>query len=171
MARQVKCPKCNKLNNKEDTETINNRYYCKTCAEEVQAEKDTNKSDWDLLFDYICKIYNISKPSGMMFKQLKEFRNEPYNYTNSGMYATLRYYHETLGNDVLEGAGLGIIPYYYEKTKQHYLNISKVEESLEVYQPSEDKHVKVDLSYRNKLIKAQQKVLNYDDIDWSESDE
>lgn len=171
MARSVKCPHCGNSNDKDNTVQIGNRYYCKNCADEVKSEKESNKTDWDLLFDYICKLYGISKPTGMMFKQLKEFRSEPYYYTNSGMYATLKYYHDTLGNKVLEGAGLGIIPYYYEKTKQHYLNMAKIEDSLEKYQPSESKDIKVDLTSRNNLIKLQQRVLDYEDIDWSEEED
>lgn len=171
MARQVKCPKCGTMNNKEDTETMNNRYYCKTCIEEIQAEKEASKGDWQILFECICRIYDIKTLNGFMFKQLKQYRNEPYNYTDGGMYATLLYYYETLDNKVLEGTGLGIIPYYYDKARQHYINMSKVEDSLDEYSETQKQTVKIDLTQRNNLIKSLQKPLDYDNIDWGEEDE
>ena len=103
-----------------------------------------------------------------MFKQLKDYRNEPYHYTDSGMYATLIYYYDTLGNKLLEGVGLGIIPYYYDKAKQHYESMSKVEDSLEEYKESKEQNIAIDLTERGKLIKSLQKPLDYEDIDWSE---
>lgn len=171
IGRQVKCPKCNKMNNKEDTVSKNNRYYCKECIEELKAEKESKKSDWDILFDCICRIYGVSRPNGFMFKQLKQYREDPYNYTDSGMYATLVYYYETLGNPVLEGTGLGIIPYYYDKVKQHYENMFKVEDSLENYKEDESYNIKINLTERNELMKSLQKTLDYNDIDWSEEDD
>ena len=171
MARQVKCPKCGTMNNKEDTETMNNRYYCKTCIEEIQAEKEAHKGDWQILFECICRIYDIKTLNGFMFKQLKQYRSEPYNYTDGGMYATLIYYYETLGNKVLEGTGLGIIPYYYDKARQHYTNMAKVEDSLDEYSESQRQTIKIDLTQRNNLIKSLQKPLDYDNIEWGEEDE
>lgn len=168
MARKVKCPSCSKMNEKEDTMKYNNRYYCKQCYEELKAEKDSNKEDWNLLFEYICKLYNIKKPTGLMFKQLGDYRKEPYNFTNGGMYATLVYYYDTLGNTVLEGTGLGIIPYYYDKAKKHYIEMQEVEDSLDNYSEPINKKIEVDLTKRNKLTKLDTKSLSYDDIDWSE---
>ena len=106
-----------------------------------------------------------------MFKQLKQYRSEPYNYTDGGMYATLIYYYETLGNKVLEGTGLGIIPYYYDKARQHYSNMAKVEDSLDEYSEAQKQTIKIDLTQRNNLIKSLQKPLDYNDIDWGEEDE
>ena len=160
------------MNDKEDTIIKNNRYYCKECIEEIEREKEAQKSDWDLLFDCICRIYKIPKPNGFMFKQLKQYREEPYNYTNGGMYATLIYYYDTLGNTVLEGTGLGIIPYYYDKVKQHYDNMNKVEDSLENYEQDKKHKIKIDLKERDRLINAIHiKTLDYEGIDWSEEDD
>jgi hypothetical protein len=133
----VICPTCKKKNEKEDTMKIGNKYYCIECGEKREEELNNNKDGWDELFEYICELYKIKKPTGMMFKQIKEFRNEPYKYTNWGMLATLKYYHETLDNPVLEDAGIGIIPYYYDRTAKHYNKKYQVEEYMDNFESEE----------------------------------
>lgn len=165
MARKVKCPICGTLNEKEDTIEISKRYYCKKCGEKHLEERESKKSDWDLLFNYICKIYNIDKPNGMMFKQLKEYRSEPYNYTDGGMYATLRYIYEIEEVEVKDGTGLGLIPYYYEKTRRYYEDLQRVEDSLENYKEIDNKIVNIDSSL---MKKKEINLLTFSEEDWSE---
>lgn len=173
MATQVICPRCRKKNKKEDTKQIGKRYYCIKCAEIVQQEKQQKKEDWDLLFNYICELYRIEKPTGMMFKQLKEFRSEPYNYTDSGMYGTLKYYYEILENKVIEGTGLGIIPYFYDKAKEHWKVIAEVEDSAEEYKTPKIINITINPDLEKELLKNLQmsKHIDLKDIDWSEDNE
>lgn len=168
MARKVKCPICNTLNNKEEAIQIGNRYYCKRCGEEKQQSIKANTDGWDQLFDYICELYDLVRPTGLMFKQLKEFREDPYNYTNAGMYLTLKYYYETLGNKVKEGTGLGIIPYYYEKAKQHYIDILKIEEYMDNFQYTEEVK-KIRIRIQPSIIKIKSRnQLSFNNISWEE---
>ncbi|TWJ43133.1 hypothetical protein CHCC20441_3884 [Bacillus licheniformis] len=82
------------------------------------------------LIKYICELYKIDAPTGMMLKQIKEFQEE-YKYKLKGIKLTLRYFHETLGNPVREGDGLGIVPFIYEEAKADYLQKKAIEESVE----------------------------------------
>ena len=75
MSRKVKCPSCNTLNEKENTKELDNKYYCIECAEERIKEKSKHSDGWNELYDYICEIYNIDKLTGLMFKQIKDFRD------------------------------------------------------------------------------------------------
>ena len=164
MARQVKCPMCKTMNDKENTEKINNRYYCLKCAEKREKEKNRNIDDWPELFNYICELYNIDVPNGMMFQQIKDFR-ENYNYTNKGMYLTLKYFYKVLGNDVKEDTGLGIIPYYYDRAKQHYIDILIVKKHLENFEINEQVNT---VKVKNINIKElkKQKYISLDNVDW-----
>ncbi|TWL92105.1 hypothetical protein CHCC15291_1414 [Bacillus licheniformis] len=65
-----------------------------------------------------------------MLKQIKEFQEE-YKYKLKGIELALRYFHETLGNPVREGDGLGIVPFIYEEAKADYLQKKAIEESVE----------------------------------------
>lgn len=149
--RKVKCPECGALNNKADTEQIGRRYYCIPCAEERKEEIERNSDGWDELFEYICELYDIERPTGHMFGQLRRFRGEPYNFTNKGMYLTLKYFHEVLGNEVKEDTGLGIIEYEYENAKRHYIDKLRVKKATEEFEFEDQvQSVKVIPSLRSK---------------------
>lgn len=167
MGKKVKCPVCNTMNDKEETVAYGNRYYCKTCYEEKEQSVDGYKR----LVSYICRLYNINKPTGMMLKQIKDFKNE-YGFTDDGIYMTLRYYYELLDNKVLEGVGLGIVPYYYEKAKQQYLTLINVENMVENCEKDIERTVVINADIRNRIINNfRNKNINFDGIDWSELDE
>lgn len=166
MSKKVKCPLCNKLNDKENTQQLDNRYYCIECAEIRTKEKSKHMDGWDQLYDYICEIYNIPKLTGLMFKQIKDFRDN-YDYKNSGMYLTLKYYYEVLENDVKEDTALGIIPYYYDKALQHWLEVREIQRHTEGYELNEQinivkvKNIKID-DFKNI------KQLSFDNVNWEE---
>lgn len=164
MARKVKCPTCKTLNDKENTEKLDNRYYCLECAEKRKVEKNRNIDDWDELFEYICDLYDIDVLTGMMFKQIKDFRTD-YNYTNKGMYLTLKYYYEILDNEVKDNTGLGIIPYYYDRAKQHYIDILEVKKHLKNFEIDEQTNIVKIKNIDIKEIKKR-KQLPLDNIDW-----
>lgn len=113
------------MNEKEEAEQHGNRYYCPRCLKEKKEESKQNSDGWDELYEYLCELYG-GKPTGRMFKQLGEFRKPPYNYINTGMLLTLKYFHETLGNPVIEGTGVGIIPYVYEEAKNNYIKQQEI---------------------------------------------
>jgi hypothetical protein len=71
-----------------------------------------------------------------MFQQIKMYR-EDYNYTNSGMYYTLKYYYEILENHIIEGGGLGIIPYYYDEASKYFQNKERISKQAEYVNENE----------------------------------
>lgn len=162
MAKKLKCNLCNEYFDKEDLTIKGAKKYCTTCLPIFEEEKKKNKNDWDLLYDYICNLYNIKIPTGMMFKQMKDFREE-YEYTNIGMYYTLKYYYEILENKVLEGTGLGIIPYFYDKAKIHYNKVFDLEEVANNFENTEQS-VKIKTKLLNKNLEIKKPLpLN---INW-----
>lgn len=71
----------------------------------------------------------IDSKHGMILKQIKEF-TDTFGYTHKGITLTLRYFYETLGNQVREGDGIGIVPYVYEETKKFFILKRNVERSV-----------------------------------------
>ncbi|ARC58807.1 hypothetical protein P5637_06965 [Bacillus paralicheniformis] len=126
MARRVKCPYCETYLDKDDAIPYKKRYYHQNCFNTWKMEAEHRKE----LIKYICELYKIDAPTGMMLKQIKEFQEE-YKYKLKGIKLTLRYFHETLGNPVREGDGLGIVPFIYEEAKADYLQKKAIEESVE----------------------------------------
>lgn len=77
------------------------------------------------LYDYICDLYNMKFPTGLIIKQIKEYKEE-YGYKYSGMLLTLKYFYEIQENPVKYNDGVGIIPYIYEEAKEYYLDQQRI---------------------------------------------
>lgn len=105
-------------------------YYHNECYEVIQLENQHRTE----LNEYISKLYNVEFPTGWMLKQIKEYK-EKRNYKYKGMELTLRYMYEVERLNKLDAhqAGLGMIPYYYEKAKQYYVEMKSVASSAKDY--------------------------------------
>lgn len=160
MSRPVKCPVCGAMNKKETSVKLGRRYYCTECAE----YSESAQTDWDLLFQYICWLYQIPTLTGVMFKQLKDYR-ENWGYTDLGMYHTLRYYHELMGKPVKEDAGIGIIPYYYDRAKTHMIQRYEINQKLQELDYKEEKRY-VTVSQPEKW--RQKQPLDFSSVNWEE---
>lgn len=139
MARLVKCPYCEQKLDKDEAHEYKKKYYHVKCFNEWQQEKEHRQQ----LIDYICKLFRIDVPTGMILKQIKDFQTD-YKYKLKGMELALRYFHETLGNQVQQGSGIGIIPFVYEDAKNHYIKQQKIAESLENLDKNEEITVYID---------------------------
>ena len=147
-----KCTTCRESFPTEEMEIRASKKYCAKCVIIRDELMEKKKSDWDILFEYICKVYDIKTPTGMMFMQLKNFRGEGYNYTDIGMYYTLKYFYGTLEKEVKEGTALGIIPYYYEKAKEHFSKVFDMKDLAESVK-IEEKTINIKTRITNKTIK------------------
>lgn len=161
--RKVKCPACGTMNVKSEAVEHNKRYYCPACFEAKNKPKP--KSDWDYLYETIVKYYGKVTP--VMFKQLKDYREQPhYRFTDAGMRLTLIYVHETLAKSVTDNQHLGIIPFYYDKAKAHYLDIYRIEDKARSFVLKEQRErVKVKHGATN-----EPKAFNFNEIDWESED-
>ncbi len=154
-ATTVKCPECGAENEKENAIKYKTRYYCPQCLEKKKVREDKNTSGWDELYEYMKDLYgNVSIK---MITQIAKYRKEPYDFTNKGMELTLYYYHELLENPINEEA-IGLIPYYYEKAKNEYVdNMAIHEYNSSVKLKQNVKRIKVNptkntMDYKSKLI-------------------
>lgn len=165
--KELKCTICKELFPKDELIVKGQKKYCKECLQTKEEESLKYKTDWDLLFEYICKIHNIDKPTGMMFQQMKNYRTD-YDYTNIGMYYTLKYYYDVLENNVLDESGLGIIPYYYDRAKNHYNKVYNLEDIVEDFE-NKEKAIKIKTKITDKI--AIPKLPLPLDFDWEEQNE
>lgn len=169
MARKYKCPQCGEMNDEENSILYKKRRYCKDkdclkIKEEEDSEKNSKNDDWVELYEYITELYG-SPPTGMMFKQLGEYRKEPFNYTNKGMYLTLKYFYETLKNPVLNGTGLGIIPYVYDEAKKNFIENMEINSYNDEFEINEKpKLISVHDNF-NGNRRMKNCLINFDDID------
>lgn len=80
MGRQVKCPYCETKLDKDSAIPYKKRYYHEKCFNTWKQEADHRKE----LIQYICNLYGLTSPTGMMLKQIKEYQEE-YGYKLKGI--------------------------------------------------------------------------------------
>lgn len=124
--RAAKCPHCEKQldRNTERFAEHSGRFYHQECFSIRHADIQVRNN----LIDYICKLQNVKHPSGYILKQIKNFE-ENHGYTLQGMLTTLRFVHEVEGLPVMQGAGIGIIEYFYEKAVLYYTNLYNIKQN------------------------------------------
>ena len=163
MAKSVKCNECGEQVLKEEGVLNKNKYYHLDCLE----SKLNRMSSWDNLFNLINELYDTQKPTALMFKQLKDYKAAPYNFTDDGIYMTLTYYYKILDNKVKEDTGLGIIPYYYDRAKVYYNSIYDLEDYIAVFESDELSKIVITKDSRFKIRKKSIDI----EIDWGEDSE
>lgn len=126
--RLYKCyGSCNgKYPKSELTEHTKNKRYCKCCLDKLLQEQQEREE----LYSLIKKLYGVSYPTGMMLKQIKQFKEEC-GYTYKGMSLTLTYCSTLPGIEFKSTMGIGIIPHKYEKAKADYINKKQQKEKIE----------------------------------------
>lgn len=113
------CHYCkNKFPSEELIQITKTRRSCKGC---IQA-----KDDYKQLIDYICKGFGQTAPTGKQLKDIKRFKELGYSYKE--IQWTI-YYIFCIANKKLEDNNIGLVPYYYEKAKEHFLTLEKVKEN------------------------------------------
>lgn len=90
--------------------------YCKSCLEKMMKER----ADREELYQTIKDLYNVTYPTGMMLKQIKQYK-EINNYSYKSMTLTLQYCSKQPGMKFVSTMGVGIIPHQYERAKADYI--------------------------------------------------
>lgn len=136
----VTCQYCKMQVNKAKAVKVANRKYC--CPEHAEPyrrehpQKPTSQSEIDksfqLLIEEICRRFAISKPTGLMLRQIKQYRDE-YEFTYDGMRATIWYYCEIAhpNQELNVNYGVAMIPYSYEDAKAFYWEQKRLEYEAE----------------------------------------
>lgn len=120
MARLCKCYGCENKFDKSVLEKISSKNYCPSCAKIVKQRK----IDREELINTISDLYNISYPTGLMLKQIKEFE-EIRGYKLKGITLTLLYCKNQLNTTFHQRYGLGIVPLHYESAKKYWIDKSR----------------------------------------------
>jgi hypothetical protein len=125
MARKATCPKCQQpINDNENYKAYKNKKYHIKCykelVDELYNESKNNQDSRQVLYDYICKIFNMKEITPLIKIQLDKYYAD-YEFTYDGMLYTLKYFYEIMENDTSKCEGIGIIPYAYQEAKEFYV--------------------------------------------------
>ena len=126
MAKQpkVKCPICGEQFYREDEPfiKIKNRYIHKKCYEAKENEKTEEEKEYELLIEYIKKLFGVQTLTVKINRQIKDLTSKGYSY--KGIRKTLIYWFEIKGNSIEKAnGGIGIIPYIYEQALVYWRSI------------------------------------------------
>ena len=121
---KVLCKYCKKPISKSNTneyiQISTTQYAHLTCAE---AEAKREKTDAELLDEYIMKLFNYEYVPPRAKKQINEYVMQ-YGFTYSGMLKALIYFYEIRGGSIEEAhEGIGILPYIYNDAREYYYNL------------------------------------------------
>jgi predicted amidophosphoribosyltransferase len=147
MARKSKCKNCSKELSKEERIVDGGKSYCENCHNDAQLEKENYK----LLISTVCEYFSIDEPTGLIVKQIQQYKNE-YKYTNSGIGYTLWYIKEIKGKTFSEPKyGIALVKYHYEEAKRYFDQQQRISNSIGTEnQEVKTKEVKVNI---NKVYK------------------
>lgn len=160
MAKRVKCKYCGQEFDRELTEfvKVSNRYAHRECYDKAQSEAAELRKVTDL----IKSLYYPKEPNwNVIGSQLQRYRDEGKTYM--GMYYTLTYFFTIQGNDIHKGAGVGIIPYVYDRAKAYYRNLDNTyTKAAEIEQRD-----KIDVEQTENIVtiihkKPAKKLLDFD---------
>lgn len=127
MARLSSCKGCGKQLQTEEKYIHGSKTYCAKCYEKMVRESEEYKQ----LILYICANFNIERPTGLMLKQIKEYKNE-YSYTYGGIIYTLWYAKEILDKELISMYGISLVKYYYDDASRYYIQQDDIKKSMNV---------------------------------------
>lgn len=117
------CKYCKKVINKNDKNCIqiSNTQYAHTAC--LEAEQKREKTDVELLDEYIMKLFGYEYVPPRAKKQINDYISQ-YNFTYSGMLKALTYFYEIKGGSVEDAhEGVGILPYIYNEARDYYYGL------------------------------------------------
>ena len=119
----VVCVYCQESLNRKDADCVmvsEGKYAHKNCAE-IEANRE--KTDLELLEDYIKVLFKCDYVPPRIRQQINEFVAK-YNYTYSGIRKSLQYFYEVKGNPISKAnGGIGIVPYVHKDAYNYYYSI------------------------------------------------
>lgn len=125
MGRKAKCKKCGCEICSGERKVYSGKSYCAACYKIIKDDLNSYR----VLITYICENYNISKPTGMMLKQIKEYKNE-LGYTYNGMGYALWYANEILNKTFDIKYGVSLIKHYYDEAADYYNQLQNIRNSV-----------------------------------------
>lgn len=105
---------------KDEMVEYKGKNYCKECYE-IKFKEDTDR---EKLYKYLQEIFNINYPTGLMLKQIKEYR-EDRNYSYKNIYFTLKYMVEIQKKQLQMQYGIALVPHFYDEMLSYYKRLAE----------------------------------------------
>lgn len=154
--RKVMCHICREKFYKDELIQVSkSKRVCQKCNDTVQAEINQRKE----LIDFICTGFKIPAPTGAQLRSINEFREMGYSYFE--IHYTLYYIYCVLKKKV-EGTSLGLVPFYYERAREHHRLVENAKRTA-----IKEQIVEVEIERRTDIFKPNIKntrLINIEEI-------
>lgn len=144
---KLKCCECETSIRKQDAEVFAKRFYCVKCYKVAKEEEKERRH----LIAVICDIFNIQRPSGMMFTQMKQFKEEGISYRDTRL--TLQYLVSVESFKLEKKYGIGIVRHRHEDMKEYYERMLKKRREVQSVEYKPTNHTITIGKRENKLVK------------------
>jgi NAD-dependent SIR2 family protein deacetylase len=143
-----KCKNCEQEFPTSGMIIYSNKKYCKSCGEKKLQESE----QYNTLIKTICIYFNIEVPTGLILKQIKQYKAE-FQYEYTGMTYTLWYLKEIKRNSFEEKYGIALIKYEYENAKNYFLQQQSIQNSVNNIKHEEKiREIKVNSKKQNRNL-------------------
>ena len=155
MGRLSICKLCGKKITKEEKYMYSNKAYCKECYNIKLKEHE----EYLNLIGGICSYFSINKPTGLILKQLKDYK-EKFDFEYKWISYCLWYVTDILNKQLDIKFGIAIVKYEYENAKKYYNEQLEIKNSIKIEKPKEvvRKVTINNTSIKNKLL------INLDEV-------
>ena len=126
MARLSTCKSCGKKLQPEEKYIHASKSYCEECYQKILRESDEYKQ----LIEFICTNYEIERPTGFMFKQIKDMKTD-FGWSYAAITYTLWYCKEILGKQLIEKYGVALVKHFYEEAREYYTQQEQIKNQIE----------------------------------------
>jgi predicted RNA-binding Zn-ribbon protein involved in translation (DUF1610 family) len=159
MSRLATCKGCGKKLQPDEKYVHSSKAYCKDCYDSIHRDGEEYKT----LIDFICTNYEIERPTGLMLKQIKEYKNE-YSYSYAAMTYTLWYAKEILSKQFIERYGVALIKHYYNEAKSFYTDQEKIKNQMMQLENVEIKTKVVKRKSNSNLNNTNSSLINLENL-------
>lgn len=126
MPRLSTCKECGLKIHSEEKKVHSGKSYCVNCYNEINKSSEEYKN----LIEFICNIFEIDAPTGLIVKQIKDYKNT-YKYTYGGITYTLWYAKEILGKTFNPIYGIALVKFNYDEAKNYYIQQENIKNQME----------------------------------------
>jgi len=126
IARLSTCKSCGKKITFEEKRIYSNKTYCESCYN-IQLQ---HRESYNNLISDICIYFNIEQPTGLILKQIKQYKEE-FKYSYDAMRYVLWYIKEILNKEFIIQYGIALIKYHYYDAEAYYNQQENIKKSTE----------------------------------------
>jgi hypothetical protein len=157
-SRLVKCyGTCGNKYPQSEMLKFQNKNHCPSCYE----AKVKEVQDRENLYNLLKQVFNISFPTGLMLRQIKQFREER-NYTYKNIMFTVDYIVRIKKVKLQLQYGIALVPHYYDEMIEYYKELKRRREETVVQKSSVVKMKIRPFKFENEYRKK--KFINMEDL-------